>query len=55
MAKTPHKIEPATVVVRCSRHPTYQVLRKPTADCKVCRNLWDMRERCRWIKEQDND
>jgi hypothetical protein len=25
---------------RCSDHPTYKVLRPPTADCIVCRRLW---------------
>jgi len=25
---------------KCKKHPKYKVMRKPTADCKVCREMW---------------
>ncbi len=28
----------------CPDHPDYKVLRKPTADCIVCRRLWRERQ-----------
>ncbi len=29
---------------QCCRHPGYQVLRAPTADCRGCKILWDEKE-----------
>lgn len=29
---------------RCTDHPKYKVLRKPKADCVVCRRLWREKE-----------
>lgn len=28
---------------RCKKHPTYKVMRQPTADCEQCRVLWQER------------
>lgn len=27
--------------VLCERHPQYRAIRKPTADCKQCRDAWE--------------
>lgn len=31
-----------TLALRCTDHPTYMAKRKPTADCKACRQLWSL-------------
>ena len=31
-----------TLALRCTDHPTYLAKRKPTADCKACRQLWSL-------------
>jgi len=36
---------------RCPRHPRYKVLRKPTADCSLCRLLWGLKELERLLKK----
>ena len=28
--------------MKCSKHPKYKVMRKPTADCEVCRVMWEL-------------
>lgn len=35
---------------KCKKHPTYKVIRKPTADCEPCRKLWaeKLKERKEW-------
>ena len=38
---------------RCLRHPRYKVLRKPTADCSLCRLLWGLKELERLLKKAD--
>lgn len=30
--------------MKCSKHPTYKVMRKPTADCEECRMLWEIKQ-----------
>lgn len=30
--------------MKCSVHPTYKVIRKPTADCEQCRFLWEIKQ-----------
>ena len=27
-------------MAKCKKHPTYMAIRKPTADCKACRNMF---------------
>lgn len=34
-------------VSKCIKHPTYKVMRKPTANCKHCLMLWDLRNKQR--------
>lgn len=26
--------------MKCKKHPKYQAIRKPTADCQPCRDMW---------------
>lgn len=33
--------------MKCRKHPTYKVIRKPTADCEQCRKMWEKK-----IKEE---
>lgn len=30
--------------MKCSKHPTYKVMRKPTADCNECKMLWEIKQ-----------
>lgn len=32
-------------MVKCPIHPRYQVKRKPTANCNICRNMWEDKQR----------
>ena len=34
------KSEAAQLPGKCPKHPTYKVLRKPTANCDKCLSLW---------------
>lgn len=37
------------MTLKCKKHPTYKALRKPTADCEVCRQMWQAKEEEEWI------
>lgn len=30
--------------MKCSKHPTYKVMRKPTADCAECKMMWAIKQ-----------
>lgn len=35
--------------MKCVKHPTYQVKRKPTSKCKTCNELWNIKSHERFL------
>lgn len=38
--------------LKCKKHPTYKAIRKPTADCKACREMYGAKHTDRETKWQ---